>query len=177
MTWTVTPCVGVWIETLNSIIGMIDTTRHTLRGCVDWNSKNQWLSSMEQCHTLRGCVDWNPVSAQGGSKCPLSHPAWVCGLKPAMISLRFFKFVSHPAWVCGLKLTGEGEMLKSEPSHPAWVCGLKLELSKFTLFVFVTPCVGVWIETSLNTHTVIYRRSHPAWVCGLKQTNATFVGL
>ena len=32
-------------------------------------------------------------------------------------------------------------------SHPAWVCGLKLEhLLSFNLH-FVTPCVGVWIET------------------------------
>ena len=39
-------------------------------------------------------------------------------------------------------------MLLDIESHPAWVCGLKLynrfhECSAF----WVTPCVGVWIET------------------------------
>ena len=33
-------------------------------------------------------------------------------------------------------------------SHPAWVCGLKLpDLVKDSQYG-VTPCVGVWIETS-----------------------------
>ncbi len=33
---------------------------------------------------------------------------------------------------------------------------------------FVTPCVGVWIETFLRCVHVEYIASHPAWVCGLK---------
>ena len=32
----------------------------------------------------------------------------------------------------------------------------------------VTPCVGVWIETFLITNLIYYQKSHPAWVCGLK---------
>ena len=32
-----------------------------------------------------------------------SHPAWVCGLKPQLVTTRPRKDVSHPAWVCGLK--------------------------------------------------------------------------
>ena len=32
----------------------------------------------------------------------------------------------------------------------------------------VTPCVGVWIETSVECELCVYRQSHPAWVCGLK---------
>ena len=41
-------------------------------------------------------------------------------------------------------------MLLDIESHPAWVCGLKLisfigGISQFN----VTPCVGVWIETSI----------------------------
>ena len=39
-------------------------------------------------------------------------------------------------------------MLLDIESHPAWVCGLKhLVLSHSYMFCFVTPCVGVWIET------------------------------
>ena len=34
----------------------------------------------------------------------------------------------------------------------------------------VTPCVGVWIETTLWVNMVqSISVSHPAWVCGLKQ--------
>ena len=32
-------------------------------------------------------------------------------------------------------------------SHPAWVCGLKQKLGSYETLHFVTPCVGVWIET------------------------------
>ena len=54
-------------------------------------------------------------------------------------------------------------------SHPAWVCGLKLMNTIITLTaIYVTPCVGVWIETVTGKGTVIMERSHPAWVCGLK---------
>ena len=39
-------------------------------------------------------------------------------------------------------------MLLDIESHPAWVCGLKLDvLSGDNERRFVTPCVGVWIET------------------------------
>ena len=32
----------------------------------------------------------------------------------------------------------------------------------------VTPCVGVWIETSGSIDEEFNAESHPAWVCGLK---------
>ena len=32
----------------------------------------------------------------------------------------------------------------------------------------VTPCMGVWIETPLNRAGEHSQRSHPVWVCGLK---------
>ena len=32
----------------------------------------------------------------------------------------------------------------------------------------VTPCVGVWIETTIIADPPVYNVSHPAWVCGLK---------
>ena len=33
-------------------------------------------------------------------------------------------------------------------SHPAWVCGLKLFADRGGRNQTVTPCVGVWIETT-----------------------------
>ncbi len=32
----------------------------------------------------------------------------------------------------------------------------------------VTPCVGVWIETLRSEMKEMINKSHPAWVCGLK---------
>ena len=40
-------------------------------------------------------------------------------------------------------------MLLDIESHPAWVCGLKLSIALLEdKALVVTPCVGVWIETS-----------------------------
>ena len=38
-------------------------------------------------------------------------------------------------------------MLLDIESHPAWVCGLKPTKNIQSIVYFVTPCVGVWIET------------------------------
>ena len=62
-------------------------------------------------------------------------------------------------------------MLLDIESHPAWVCGLKQLPSKKTIDAFVTPCVGVWIETLCQYKATSHSMSHPAWVCGLKQNN------
>ena len=108
----------------------------------------------------------------------VSHPAWVCGLKPEEFTKRgaeppvtpcvgvwietevaqtynprFQR--SHPAWVCGLKLHLVDSIGKKVKSHPAWVCGLKLGHS--------------------NGKIIIYQWSHPAWVCGLKLCSAPFL--
>ena len=34
---------------------------------------------------------------------------------------------------------------------------------------FVTPFVGVWIETTLKQEEPVNLTSHPSWVCGLKR--------
>ena len=41
-------------------------------------------------------------------------------------------------------------MLLDIESHPAWVCGLKHTNGKVCRVIYVTPCVGVWIETNEN---------------------------
>ena len=40
-------------------------------------------------------------------------------------------------------------MLLDIESHPAWVCGLKQITRSVGQLVKVTPCVGVWIETTI----------------------------
>ena len=60
-------------------------------------------------------------------------------------------------------------MLLDIESHPAWVCGLKLSIFAYRKLSYVTPCVGVWIETKRHRATKQGIQSHPAWVCGLKR--------
>ena len=59
-------------------------------------------------------------------------------------------------------------MLLDIESHPAWVCGLKRPSPTRAAGVYVTPCVGVWIETINDGIDLFFNLSHPAWVCGLK---------
>ena len=55
-------------------------------------------------------------------------------------------------------------MLLDIESHPTWVCGLKLFTPQETgEVIFVTPYVGVWIETLITCFTSASIKSHPAW--------------
>ena len=163
-------------------------------------------------HTLRGCVDWNRLLTKNGCDCIVTPcvGVWIETYLPADVRL---SPMSHPAWVCGLKLLQYWLLYIHEKSHPAWVCGLKLfavhrtpqrightlrgcvdwntRIDAFWAFLWVTPCVGVWIETAfiilarawaivtpcvgvwIETYelrnALDYGTSHPAWVCGLKQ--------
>ena len=79
----VTPCVGVWIETV---------------------LRNNWRVK------------------------PLSHPAWVCGLKPLKREDIMLLFVTP---CVGVWIETYWEMISDLENG-------------------VTPCVGVWIETLLE---------------------------
>ena len=148
----VTPCVGVWIETYKQgwqyyftwmshpawVCGLKHDTAyiekekegHTLRGCVDWNPWNGYFYKGLHCHTLRGCVDWNY--------------GWC---------YEFYGISSHTLrgcvdWNAGILSWKKGTMR----SHPAWVCGLKpARRMRAQQRSCVTPCVGVWIETPSTT--------------------------
>ena len=79
----------------------------------------------------------------------MSHPAWVCGLKLTVVRQYIWNDWSHPAWVCGLKQEVQCYPHYTDWSHPAWVCGLKhFYCESREKFYAVTPCVGVWIETT-----------------------------
>ena len=145
MQQTVTPFVGVWIETAQR-------ARLEAAGM----SHPSWVCGLklEMCGLFIISI--------------MSHPSWVCGLKPEMDSIGMQQTVtpfvgvwietaqrarleaagmSHPSWVCGLKLEMCGLFIISIMSHPSWVCGLK---------------PSRWRPAYQN------RKSHPSWVCGLK---------
>ena len=79
---TVTPCVGVWIETESFLFTQ---ALPAVTPCV-----GVWIETSVHLHDLF------PSNK--------SHPAWVCGLK-RKVEYDWYKLGrSHPAWVCGLKL-------------------------------------------------------------------------
>ena len=105
----------------------------------------------------------------------MSHPAWVCGLKPFWTARGSHTPLSHPAWVCGLKLLCQTFQTSAcvTPCVGVWI--ETRGLRELTAASVVTPCVGVWIETSILQQRVnLPLLSHPAWVCGLKQVNDSF---
>ena len=73
---------------------------------------------------------------------------------------------SHPVWVCGLKPFTNENLKVVEGSHPVWVCGLKLLSYGLALKgVVVTPCMGVWIETQMNTLQIAPELCHTLYGC------------
>ena len=102
--YAVTPCVGVWIETKKKFWKYKkNSSRHTLRGCVDWNYDIGESPLMGHCHTLRGCVDWNII-------------------------------------ICVYQSPGGGHTLRGCVDWNPWRKSCQFRIG-------VTPCVGVWIET------------------------------
>ena len=120
--------------------------RHTLRGCVDWNKDRIQLLRTNLSHTLRGCVDWNCISR---IRCGRSHGHTLRGCVDWNIIIYVYLSLDD-----GHTLRGCVDWNRTRsPSR---------RLSD------VTPCVGVWIETSLGLIVIVDSMSHPAWVCGLK---------
>ena len=142
----VTPFVGVWIETVNSLLSLLLV---------------------------------------------VSHPSWVCGLKPNKVLSRYFRKYVTPFVGVWIETFGQCQK-KARPAVTPFV-GVWIETSyqrnrhtrihvtpfvgvwietcnkyRFNCVPFVTPFVGVWIETPLTDITRMYLSSHPSWVCGLK---------
>ena len=100
----------------------------------------------------------------------LSHPVWVCGLKPSYIIEMLKATDVTPCmgvWIETLIGVNLFKIIKVTPCMGVWIetetRALKYE------DINVTPCMGVWIETYIMRLTVMrLGLSHPVWVCGLK---------
>ena len=80
----VTPFVGVWIETPYHRSHPLRQLRHTLRGCVDWNTGLVNMSREKVVTPFVGV--WIETEYRAKlSCCPTSHPSWVCGLKHSLV--------------------------------------------------------------------------------------------
>ena len=76
---------------------------HTLRGCVDWNSKLGYDVQGKDSHTLRGCVDWNRSWYMANSRISVT-PFVGVWIETSLLWISRTTVASHPSWVCGLKL-------------------------------------------------------------------------
>ena len=97
----VTPCVGVWIETIGYLILLPYLLSHPAWVCGLKRSSSLTCTSS----AVTPCVGvWIETFLIMTYNILIeSHPAWVCGLKPAIGVFVDAAKTSHPAWVCGLK--------------------------------------------------------------------------
>ncbi len=163
----VTPCMGVWIETIVEALGICGSICHTLYGCVDWNidrNRNKYLASRvtpcmgvwietrnqdnkQRILRVTPCMGvWIETTCQRQVLCGdgMSHPVWVCGLKHLGIGI--MKVASEVTPCMGVWI---------ETGHP------EAEGTKTA----VTPCMGVWIETSMIDINPIVNQSHTLYGC------------
>ena len=63
-----------------------------------------------------------------------------------------------------------------QESHPAWVCGLKLRWVLLLLWIRVTPCVGVWIETFITNRYTGARIVTPCVGVWIETSQASIAG-
>ena len=150
---SVTPYVGVWIETSDVDVEYFINS-HTLRGCVDWNVWCCYVWWISWCHTLRGCVDWN-VIGNGSLISILCHTLRGCVDWNSQAKVCSFLSLGHTLRGCVDWNNDEVNTCIDNQSHPTWVCGLKPLLSFFLRLGKVTPYVGVWIETSMAQYSAI----------------------
>ena len=120
----------------------------------------------------------------------MSHPAWVCGLKPITRVLwkysmshtlrgcvdwnirtmtAMYPYVVTPCVGVWIETTRSANFSFKSPCHTLRGC---VDWNSYgedlVTYEMVTPCVGVWIETLRSEMKEMINKSHPAWVCGLK---------
>ena len=150
----VTPCVGVWIETLANYLSL---PQEIVTPCV-----GVWIETYKQ--------GWQYYFTW------MSHPAWVCGLKHDTAYIEKEK-EGHTLRGCVDWNPWNGYFYKGLHCHTLRGCvDWNLQTGMTILFhLDVTPCVGVWIETRYSLYREGERGSHPAWVCGLKPVKWLFL--
>ena len=77
----------------------------------------------------------------------LSHPAWVCGLKPNLTCAESFGQVTPcvGVWIETYKADKTTGVMRVTPCVGVWI--ETSSVLQINVKVGVTPCVGVWIET------------------------------
>ena len=165
---TVTPFVGVWIETLSLQKSQENVNVTPFVGVwIETGGEPTPPPSGKVTPFVGVWIETRKTLALRGKI--LVTPFVGVWIETLWALTKSYCLKSHPSWVCGLKLREWRSHFLSSLSHPSWVCGLKRKRDRVMWRTpGVTPFVGVWIET-INplTHPRI-NASHPSWVCGLK---------
>ena len=120
-------------------------------------------------HTLRGCVDWNIINSVYQSLGD-GHTLRGCVDWNFFWWSRIKEWTSHTLRGCvdwNTRIDAFWAFLWVTPCVGVWIETAFIILAR--AWAIVTPCVGVWIETYELRNALDYGTSHPAWVCGLKQ--------
>ena len=72
---------------------------------------------------------------------------------------------SHPAWVCGLKLVWRGSCHLWDGHTLRGCVDWNFSVYRYQIFIGVTPCVGVWIETRHGISSVRTTSCHTLRGC------------
>ena len=182
--------MGVWIETCHTCEGQQAKSRHTLYGCVDWNSLMPlrliwliwshpvWVCGLKHnnkvyvchllSHTLYGCVDWNFICSRrmAASSCHTLYGCVDWNFVGLIISISFPVTPCMGVWIETSRLVVISPASSVTPCMGVWIETVQWFSGSNCLPV--TPCMGVWIETSIPPRYSAVYASHPVWVCGLK---------
>ena len=81
---------------------------HTLRGCVDWNQAyREECKARAKSHPC-GCVDWNKNS-KTNKRLFVVTPFVGVWIETKKLRSKAYEWMSHPSWVCGLKPLGNAK--------------------------------------------------------------------
>ena len=167
----VTPCVGVWIET-NNRSTIVIASRVT--PCVGvWIETNPREKTSHE-HDVTPCVGvWIETSDISSIAVDWGHTLRGCVDWNINYLFSRTEYKSHTLRGCvdwNLEWRLEKIWLMVTPCVGVWIetCTAVFQAQD----VRVTPCVGVWIETVLHLESVWLAPSHPAWVCGLKRIHS-----
>ena len=144
----VTPCVGVWIETLaGNAIGASS------------QSHPAWVCGLKPPYIV------NSLDGLGVTPCV---GVWIETNRFKALCRLTVVTPCVGVWIETQGDTGTPGAQGGTPCVGVWI---ETAMAARSMRLYrVTPCVGVWIETLADTLKYTVTSSHPAWVCGLKHS-------
>ena len=136
--YTVTPSRVCELK-LNNMVFNIFSRRSHPHGCVSWNLVIFINASCFIMSHPHGCVSWNLN--------------WLVDKLPTLNVT--------PSRVCELKSVDCLELIIAQEVTPSRVCELKWLFNHKMVSLFRHTLTGVWVEISVNVHSMMTEPSHP----------------
>ena len=165
--------------------------RHSLCGSVDWNTIYRTPGRTNKVTPYVGV--WIETGTELYSlHRPAVTPYVGVWIETLTIIARYTSLLSLLMWECGLKHEDKHHLDNNQVSLLMWECGLKPPMLGNDAFTnshslcgsvdwnieedwmwgknYVTPYVGVWIETKISREGMERMKSLLMWECGLKHS-------